>query len=88
MTEPLTFIDLKTTGSNEFEDEIIEFGAARLEAGKVTERFSELARADGPLPLHVTKRTGITEEDLRDKPKSRTVLGDFMDFIGKGVLVT
>ena len=81
------FVDLETTGLDEKADEIIEFAAVRAVAGEVTEEFSQLANPGRPLPLAITKLTGIRDADLRRAKPSHTVLADFLRFVGDGVVV-
>jgi len=83
----LVFIDIETTGLDEAADEIIEFAAARTVGGQVAEEFSRLANPGRPLPLTITKLTGITDRDLRRQPPSRTALGEFLRFVGDDVAV-
>ena len=82
MIERLVAIDLETTGPHPSRDDIVEFGAARIENGRITDRFSELADPGRPLPLRITKLTGIRPEDVRGKPSPQTVAGRFLQFIG------
>lgn len=81
-------LDLETTGLNPATDSIIEFGAIRVEAGAVVDRFTCLAQYDGKLPEPVVKLTGITEQLLREQgvPLEQG-LQQFLDFVGTDRLV-
>ena len=57
-------IDLETTGLQPGRDEIIEFGALRIDGDKETE-FSCLVRPAGPLPKTIAELTGLTDETLQ-----------------------
>jgi len=81
------FIDLETTGLDESTEEIIEFAAVRTVDGEVTEEFSQLANPGRPLPLVITKLTGIQDSDLRRAKASRTVFAEFLRFVGDDTLV-
>lgn len=78
----LVFIDLETTGLDPASEEIIEYAGVRVVDGKVEEEFSRLANPGRPLPLAITRLTGIGEAELRRQPHTRTVLADFLAFIG------
>ena len=78
----LVFIDLETTGLDEQEAEIIEFAAVRVVDGAVAEEFAELANPGRPLPLAITKLTGIADADLRRARPTRAVMADFLRFVG------
>ena len=59
----------------------------RLVDGRVQEEFSLLANPGRPLPLAVSRLTGITDRDLRHQPSSRAALARFLDFVGDDVVV-
>ena len=83
----MVFVDLETTGLDTETSEIIEFAAVRVTDGQPAGEFSRLANPGRPLPLAITRLTGITDRDLRRQPPSRTVLGEFLQFLGDDVLV-
>ena len=76
------FIDFETTGLDEEQCEIIEYAGVRVVDGAVAEEFSELANPGQPLPLAITKLTGIRDADLRRARPTRAVMGDFLRFVG------
>ena len=82
MPDRFVAIDLETTGLDPRSCEIIEFGAARVEKGEITERFSRLARPSAPLPAAITRLTGITDADLAGAPDAGLALAEFLEFIG------
>ena len=83
----LVFVDLETTGLDERASQIIEFAAVRVVGGEVVEEFSKLANPGQPLPLAITKLTGIRDADLRRARPSRAVLSEFLRFVGDEVVV-
>jgi len=83
----MVFIDLETTGLDATVHEIIEFAAVRVADGEVKEEFSRLANPGRPLPLAISKLTGITDADLRREAPSRAVLAEFIRFVGDDVAV-
>lgn len=85
--ECLVWIDLETTGLQPDRDEIIEFGALRLDGDRETE-FSCLVRPSGPLPQTVAELTGLTDEMLQEQGVAmEQALKKFLSFIGKDRLI-
>src|SRR5699024_4509183 len=80
-------IDLETTGLQPGRDEIIEFGALRIDGDKETE-FSCLVRPAGPLPKTIAELTGLTDETLQAQGLAmEQALQQFLTFIGRDKLV-
>jgi len=79
--EPVVITDFVTTGPDPYEDEIIHLAAAVYKDGEISARFSELARPAKPVPLAVTKRTGIAAETVRDARPLEGVIADYMAFL-------
>ena len=58
--------DLETTGLNEENDHILEFGAVRVSPeGRVLSEFSALVNVGFDLPPFITRLTGITDDEVR-----------------------
>lgn len=66
-------VDLETTGLSE-RCSIIEIGAVRVEALRVTARFETLAAPDDELPAAVCDLTGIDRVALADAPRQGAAL--------------
>jgi len=81
------FLDLETTGLDPEREEIIEFAAIRVVGGAVAGEFSRLANPGRPLPLAITRLTGLTDGELRRQPPSRVVLEEFLRFVGDDPVV-
>lgn len=82
--------DLETTGFSPTNgDEIISFGAVAVKGGKVVEEesFYSLVNPKRSIPPHIVELTGITNEMASDAPELIQVLTEFMQFIGRRVLV-
>ncbi len=84
-----TFVvtDTETTGSRAGDDRVIEIGAVKVQAGKLTETFQQLINPGRYIPRRITQLTGISTGMVLDQPTAEEVLPDFLDFLGDGVFV-
>ena len=80
-------LDVETTGLQAGVDEIIEFAAVKFRGGEILERFSQLIAPRQPLPIKITRLTGITPGDLADAPRFNDVGGKIVSFIKSYPLV-
>ena len=81
-------IDLETTGLDEKECEIIEFGALRIIDGRIAERFQKLVLIENDIPPFITKLTGISDDMLDEEGEElNDVMDKFITFIGNDLLV-
>lgn len=86
----IVVFDLETTGfSIANGDEIISFGAVAVRDGKVIEEesFHSLVNPKRAIPAHIEQLTGISNEMVESAPDLIHVLSEFMEFIGRRVLV-
>lgn len=66
----LALIDTETTGKDPARgDRVIEIGVVWFDNGKVTERFSTLIDPGIPIPAELTAVHGISDADVKGKPK-------------------
>ncbi|BBH19324.1 hypothetical protein Back11_06690 [Paenibacillus baekrokdamisoli] len=82
--------DLETTGfypSNG--DEILSIGAITLKGEEIIESrsFYSLVNPKRKVPKHIIELTGITNEMAGSAPDLIQVLHDFMEFVGKRMLI-
>ncbi|MDG5813898.1 helicase C-terminal domain-containing protein [Chitinispirillales bacterium ANBcel5] len=75
-------LDVETTGLDFKNDRIIEVGAVRFSNGKPEQEFSTFINAGVPIPEHITRLTGITNEDIRDAPSFSDIAMKLLEFIG------
>lgn len=85
--EDYTVLDLETTGLDPRNELIIEFAAVKVRGGKVTDTFQSLCDPGFPIPLQIQMITGITTEMVRNAPNPRSVLPDFLDFVGDDLIM-
>ena len=79
--------DIETTGFSSIRDRIIEIGAVKVVNGEIVDRFSTFVNPERPIPFEITSLTGITDEMVMGAPDIGTVLPQFLEFVGDGVLV-
>ncbi len=87
MRDILVAVDLETTGLNPFEDRIIEIGALKVRDDTVLEEWHSLVNPGLPIPPHVTRLTGIRDEDVAAAPSLRQVLPQLRRFVGNHPLI-
>ncbi len=81
-------IDTETTGLDPLSDRIIDVGAVRLDdALRVTDRFTTLVDPGVPIPLFVTRLTGIGDADVAGAPGIAEALARLRAFAGDAILV-
>lgn len=81
-------LDLETTGLSPIFNEIIEFGAIKMNGGEIVSREQFFIKPSSPLPKHITDLTNITEEMLEEKGISKEEgLKRILDFCGDSILV-
>lgn len=85
--EDYVVLDLEMTGLNAKTDRILEVGAVRVLAGKVTEEFSGLINPGIALSEKVVKLTGITNEMAERGDSMEEILPRFLDFLGEDVII-
>ena len=82
-----TVVDLETTGLDPQWNDIIEFGAMRVENGIVLDRYTALVNPGYEIDDFITELTGITNEMLASSPAVADVLPEFLNFVGESVVV-
>ena len=80
-------LDLEMTGLNVRTEKIIEIGAARIRAGKVTETYTRLLNPGRKLTEKTIEITGITDEMLEGCEKFAQIKEEFLEFLGDDVLL-
>lgn len=80
-----TGLPLSPAAPLELQPKVIEFGGALLnpEDGSVTETINVLINPLQPLEPVITKITGLTDEDLKDKPIFSVALPEISAFCAK-----
>jgi len=84
-----TFIafDIETTGLSPLNEEITEIAAVRITNMEMGETFHTYVNPQKPIPLEITRLTGISDKTVENAPTIDTVLPQFLDFCGDDPLV-
>ena len=80
-------VDTETTGLRSGVCRIIEIAGVKAQRGKVIDQFQALINPEQPIPRHITRLTGIKAHMVECAPTARTVLTDFVAFVGDAVVV-
>jgi predicted DnaQ family exonuclease/DinG family helicase len=79
--------DLETTGTDSYLDRIIEIAAVRYKNGKVVSKFVHLIDPETEISENISILTGITNDDVKGKPKIEDILPEFIRFTGDSPLI-
>jgi len=79
--------DIETTGLQADKDKITEIGAVKLRNGQIVDTYSTFVNPQIPIPEHIVKLTGITDEMVAEAPTVESVLPEFLEFSKGAVLV-
>lgn len=79
--------DLETTGLYANFCQIIQIGAYKIKNGEVIDEFATFVKPSKAIPLLITKKTGISENDVKFSDPISVVLPKFMEFIKGSILV-
>lgn len=80
-------VDIETTGGAPGKSKITEIGAVRVRGGEIIERFETLVDPGRPIPLPITRITGIHDAMLVGQPRIEEALEKFVAFVGDDVMV-
>ena len=87
LEDSFVVFDLETTGFSRTKNAIIEFGAVKIEGGKITDRFSTFVNPKTPIPAKIEKLTGIHDSMVEHAEEISQVLPKFLEFSKDCVLV-
>ncbi len=79
--------DIETTGLSKEKEAITEIGAVKVQNGQIIDRFSTFVNPKRPIPVEITKLTGISDEMIADAPTIEVVLPQFLAFCENVVVV-
>lgn len=82
-----TVIDIETSSINVKEAEVIELAAIRVRNSEIVDTYSTFIQPSCPVSPKITEITGITNEMLIDAPKIEEKMPEFLEFIGKDIIL-
>ena len=68
LQKPMVVFDLETTGLDLVKDRIIQISYIKVYPNGNEERGDELINPERPIPQMITELTGISDDDVKDKP--------------------
>lgn len=80
-------IDIETTGTNIYADDIIEIGALKIVNNNIVDKFQSLVAFQSHTKNEAYHINHILPDMLTNAPSLKNVLKDFFDFIGQGILI-
>ena len=79
--------DIETTGLSPVDCGITEIGASLYRGGEIVENFGTYVNPEMPIPENITSLTGITDDMVKDAPKTKEAVQKFLAFAGNRMLV-
>lgn len=79
--------DVETTGLDTSHDKIIEISAIKYINNQKVDSFSQLINPNYKLNPTIIRITGITDDDLVNKPEAKDIIPEFIKFIGNYQLI-
>ena len=73
LTKPLVIFDLETTGLDIVKARIIQISYIKVFPDGREERGNEMVNPEEPIPPFITQLTGISDEDVKDKPPFKEI---------------
>lgn len=80
-------LDTETTGISVNKEELTQIAAAKIERGKIKDRFNTYVNPGRKIPEEIQNLTGITDEIVKKAPNPDKALKKFVDFVGDSILV-
>lgn len=81
LRRPIAFLDLETTGLNPAIDRIVEIAVLKLRPDGTEESFHSQINPEIRIPIEASRIHGITNKDLRDKPKFEQIAAHLANFL-------
>lgn len=85
--EPLTFVDIETTGARVVSDRIIEIGILRVENGAITQTYESLLNPQQHVSPFISQFTGITADELEGAPYFEDVKDEIQEILEGSIFV-
>ena len=79
LTKPLVIFDLETTGLDLVKDRIIQISYIKVYPDGHEERGNEMVNPEKLIDPLITQLTGISNEDVKDKPTFKQLASNFAE---------
>ncbi|MBQ0106004.1 MAG: 3'-5' exonuclease, partial [Armatimonadetes bacterium] len=87
ITDNYTVIDTETTGLDSYKDKIIQFGAIKIQNGKVVNSFNSLINPEKHITKKITKINGITDDMVINQPIFSEIENQIINFMQDDILI-
>ena len=81
--DEICVLDVETTGYSPGRDHLIEVAAAVMKGPEILDRFSALVDPGVPIPVEITKLTGIDDVVVAGEDAAEAVVARLVAFVGK-----
>lgn len=86
-TDDYVVFDFETTGISTAEDFIIEISAVKVKGHEPVKEFNMLINPGMHIPAGATRVNGISDDMVKEAPRLKEILPDFLSFIDGEILV-
>lgn len=86
LKKSLVFLDVEATGLNIVNDRITEIALLKLNTDGSQHKWARKINPEKEIPQNITEITGISNEDVKDKPKFKEIAKELSNFIGSSDL--
>ena len=85
--QPLSFVDIETTGSSANGDRIIEIGILRIENNQLVRSLKTLLNPNSHVPLFIQEMTGIKQSELKNAPTFSEMMQEIYEILEGSIFV-